>query len=193
MTPTLQQLMAHELIMLCPIHEEENDPNSQSTALELTILWPQLTWWRGWSPFSSSWSQRLQMLWPKVTCWREWPPDSDSLGVSLIVNRTYITKRMPQTLYKWMALELATFWLNSHDEEDDPQTPAVDGLGVGPASCSHQNFRGQVSRRAAKCLHHGARVHKLGQAKVCHLQPTQMKQNPSEVNIMDNPRSFSCN
>ena len=38
MTPTLQQLMAHELIMLCPIHEEENDPNSQSTALELTIL-----------------------------------------------------------------------------------------------------------------------------------------------------------
>ena len=133
------------------------------------------------------------MLWPKVTCWREWPPDSDSLGVSLIVNRTYITKRMPQTLYKWMALELATFWLNSHDEEDDPQTPAVDGLGVGPASCSHQNFRGQVSGRAAKCLHHGARVHKLGQAKVCHLQPTQMKQNPSEVNIMDNPRSFSCN
>ena len=126
--------------------------------------------WREWPPDSSTgWPWSKSHGDPKLTWWRKWPPDSSSQWPwsKSHCDQTYIWREW--TLYSCNLGESHTMTQNLHDEEDDPQTPAVNGLGVGPTACCDQNFRGQVSGRATKCLHHGARIHKLGQAEVCHL------------------------
>lgn len=39
-------------------------------------------------------------------------------------------------------------------KDNNTETPAVDGLGVGAHSCCAQDFRSQIRRRATKRLHH---------------------------------------
>ena len=59
--------------------------------------------------------------------------------------------------------------INSPDEQDDTETPAVDGLRVRPRPGRLQYLRGEVVRSATERLQHRISINELGHAEISHL------------------------